>query len=302
MRATGARGRRPSPYPRPAQAQATPRRNNRRRYVGGLSALAIAAAVTAGFMSTSTAIAEEGGADTVTFNGNCGIAGLLNKSTPDKTQVAVVEGDKVTFVNNLGSDATLHVGQKEYDVDKGDRKAVTMSASSEALMSPHCPIKLSEDTKITTLNVSPAEDNPAPGDGGSGNGGSDDGSGSGSDNGSGNGDGSGNGSGDNSDNGEVGVPNDGNKPGSDNPAAKGQVPDPKDGDKTSNDTDAANAPGDTSGDDGSTTSDGQVEAANTVAAEQGASGMLAILATVCLAGVAVAAVRTMVTNRAAARA
>ncbi|MGH8883284.1 MAG: hypothetical protein ACRD0P_39075 [Stackebrandtia sp.] len=304
MRATGARGRRPSPYPRPAKAQVVARKSskNRRRYIGGLSALAIAAAVTAGFMSTSTAIAE-GGDDTVTFNGNCGAlgTGLFNESKPDKTELDVVDGDKITFANNLGTDATLHVGKQEYDVAEDGDKALTMKNSAEVVMVPDCATKLNDNSESATLNVSAADDDNGSGDGSGGDDGSHDGDNGSGDNGSGSGDG-------NSGDDEVGVPNDGNRPDGDkDPAASGQVPDPKDDassdddSKSDDDESAAPAPGgDTPADD--TSQAGQVEAANTSGESQGASGMLALLASVCLVGVGVAAVRTMMTNRANASA
>lgn len=299
MRATGDRGRRPSPYPRSANAQVTPRKsNNRRRYIGGLSALAIAAAVTTGFMSTGSAIAEDAGADTITFNGDCGAlgTGLLHKSEPDKTQLYLVEGDEVTFVNNLGTDAKLHVGQSEYDVPDGGEKTLEVSNSVEALMSPDCAMKMSERGKTATLNVSPA----APTDPGTGSGDSNGGQSGDSGSGKGSGGDTGSGKGGLDDGGDVGVPHEGTNPSADDPAAKDKVPDPKD-DASSDKSDAA-APADGNTPDTQTSQAGQVEAVNTGDSTQGASGMLALLATVCLVGVGVATVRTMVANRAAAHA
>ncbi len=146
MRPTGDSGRRPSPYPRPATPRAIPRkaRASRRRYAAGAVAVAAAAAMTFGFVSSHSAVAEEGDAHTISFNGNCGVLGVLHKSEPDKAELEVTEGQKVTFVNNLGTNATLKLGDKEYDVEKDDKKVVELAESNEAVMSPDCAIKLRE--------------------------------------------------------------------------------------------------------------------------------------------------------------
>ena len=297
MRSTGARGRRPSPYPRPAGAQLTPRKrttNNRRRYLAGFSVLAVAAAITAGFMSTGSAMAE-GDDDTIVFNGSCGLlgGGLLYESKPDKTDLEVVEGDTVTFVNNLGNKATLHVGQTEYSVDKDDEKAVTMTGSAEVLMTPDCALRLGEFAKVATVSVSPAPEEPTEdsGDTAGDTTGSDGTTGSGNTG---------------TDDGRMGVPDDGDKPPADDPAAKGHVPDPNKQDSSDDSADRADDTVITGTDDSGSATDsmraGHVEAVNTSDATEGASGMLAVLATVCLVGVGIAAVRTMAHNRATARA
>ena len=293
MRPTGDSGRRPSPYPRPATPRAIPRkaRSQRRRYAAGAVAVAAAAAMTFGFVSSYSAVAEEGDTNTVSFDGNCGVLGVLHKSEPDKAELEVTEGQKVTFVNQLGTKATLKLGDEEYEVGKDDKKVVKLEESGEAVMSPHCPIKLREKADPSAITVSAKESDEgskAPGDGNGG------------DNGSGNDSGdtpdSGNPGGD-ADNGDVGVPNDGEAP-----AASGKVPDPKDDAKKDDDAEKddesseAAAPPATDSDTPANAED-TVEAADTSNAQQGASTMLALLAGVCLAGVGVAAVRTLIVNR-----
>ena len=315
MRETGGTGRRPSPYPRSPQdqsamaasAKAAPKRRggNRRRYIAGLSAAAVVAAVTAGMMSTGSAYAE-GGDDTVVFNGNCGLIGLGQASKPDKNSLSITETDKITFVNNLGSKATLLLGKEKINVPKGGEYTTTLQSSSEAVMAPDCLTKLTEQADIVTLTVTeaPAADPGSNGSGNSssGNSGNSSNSGTSGDSGNSNGSSSQPGSGDDSS-----VPDNGQTPldGSD-PAASGAVPEP-DGDKDAKDDattgdDEVETSG-TTGDTGTTTGQtDQVEAVDVGTIEEtGSSGLLALLATVCLVGVAVAAFRTMVAQRAAAR-
>lgn len=308
MRETGGTGRRPSPYPRSPQdqsamaapAKAAPKRRggNRRRYIAGVSAAAVVAAVTAGMMSTGSAYAE-GGDDTVVFNGHCGLIGLGQASKPDKESVSITEQDRVTFVNNLGTKATLLLGKEKINVPKGGEYTTTLATSSEAVMAPDCLTNLHEQADIVTLTVTetPAED---PGSSnGSDNSTSGDSNRSGD---SGTSNGPGNQPGPDGD----GIPDDGQAPlDGDDPAASGAVPEP-DGDKDAKDETTADDDAETSGttgDNGSTTAQtDQVEAVDVGTIEEtGSSGLLALLATVCLVGVAVAAFRTMMAQRAAAR-
>ncbi|CAM3221293.1 hypothetical protein [Stackebrandtia soli] len=290
MRASGADRRRPSPYPRPVVAEAArtaPKRSSvkRRRLAVGAAAVAIAAAVSAGYLSSSTAYAE-GDENTVTFNGDCGLlgAGIIQKSTPDKSELEIVEGTEVTFVNNLSSDGTLLIGKKSIELEEGDAYTVTLKNSSEAVLAPDCPINRPEKAEKATITVTAAPVTETPGDSDPAN------------------PPPGDSTPDDPADGEVGVPDDGEAPLKDkDPVAADKVPDPnaEDGDDTEG-TDTV--VGDPTGDDAGTTPAGDVEAVDTSTVQQGSSGVLAILATVCLVGVGVAAARTMVGTRAAARA
>lgn len=304
MRATsGAHRRRPSPFPRRATSaeQATTSGSKRRRYLGGLSALAVAAGATALFATGGSAIAE--GDDTLVFNGGCGLVGIGNSSKPDKSEMSVEAGDKVTFVNDLKSKATLHLDSDEVSIDKGEQYTTSLSEDTEAYMAPGCLTNpdLLKDVEVATLTVSPASDR----DDDSSSGGGDNGSSGGGDNGSsgGNDGASGGGSSDGSD-GDVGVPDGGNPlDDAEDPTARDAVPSPDD-DAASDDEDAAAddeaaAPGGAEDGDGS----GTVEAVDAASAGQdGASGLLALLATVSLIGVGVAAVRSFAGTRSAAAA
>ncbi|GAA4912806.1 hypothetical protein LX16_2333 [Stackebrandtia albiflava] len=252
---------------------------------------AVAAAVTVGMMSSGNAFAE-GEGDSVVFNGHCGLVGLglAHESKPDKSELSVTEGDEVTFVNNLGTDATLFLGKQEIEVPEDDEYTTTLSASSEALMAPDCPAKLSERAETVTVTVTAApatsDDQGSNGNGSPSTGDTGDTTGTGDDS-------------------ALGVPDDGDQPPLDatDPAAKDQVPAPdgeKDDDGTSSGEEAVGTDtGDTAGTDETATN---VEAVDSSTIEQtGASGVLALLATVCLVGVAVAAIRTLMTQRAAAR-
>lgn len=298
MRETGDKGRRPSPYPRTPQDKSsramTRRGGNRKRYIAGLSVAAVVAAVTAGMMTTGNAYAE-GGDDTVVFNGHCGLIGLGQASKPDKDSVTVMDGDKVTFVNNLGTKATLLLGQEQVNVPKGGEYTAVLSSTSEAVMAPDCLTNVTEQADVVTVTVvaGPDEDSGNNSGGDSGNSGN-----NGSDN-SGNGD-----SGDQSGDGNVGTPDGGQAPlDGDGPAAEDAVPEP-DGEKDTKDdtaatdeTDETDASGTT---DTATSGNDQVEAVDVGTIEEtGTSGVLALLATVCLVGVAVAAIRTMRVSRAA---
>ncbi|MGH8791998.1 MAG: hypothetical protein ACRDXX_05050 [Stackebrandtia sp.] len=268
--------------------------------------MAVAFGAAALFATGGSAVAE-GDKGEIVFSGGCGLVGIGNSSKPDKSEMTVEEGAEVTFVNNLGSDATLHLGGDKKSVASGKEYTTKMTKSVEALMAPGCMADLLKDVKTTDLTVEPASSGGGGGNSGGGNG-SGGGSGDGGGNGSGgdSGDGGGNGSGGDSGGGDVGVPDDGQNPidEADDPAANGAVPEPDGGQEAESHGDAGDS-GSAAGDGGNSgnAGDGAVEAVDAEAkasSQEGASGLLALLATVCLIGVGVAAVRSFVSRSTAA--
>ncbi|MGH8876594.1 MAG: hypothetical protein ACRD0P_04505 [Stackebrandtia sp.] len=300
MRATGDRDRRPSPHPRPdaAPLQAASRApirksSRRRRYLGGAAALVVAGVVAMGFMGGGTAMAD--GADSeIVFNGKCGVGGLGNKSEPDKSSMDVTSGDTVKFTNNLGRKATLHVGSTESTVEEGKSKSVELSNSTEVMMSPKCTLMLKDNSETATVNVQPRQDPGSGGDDGDTGNGDDGDSNSGGDS----GDDSSNGD---SDGDKADKPEDSPDTGK-KPKAEGKAGDPNKGDddKDKKKDDEAVIPGDSDSDDNNDAA--KVDATNKVSNENSASGLLAALAALCLAGVGFAAIRTFLSSRAAATA
>jgi hypothetical protein len=261
--------------------------------IGGVSALAVAGAVAVGFMGTNPAIAD-GAKDEVVFSGGCSLLGLSNKSVPDKSTLTITEGDSVSFTNNLGKDATLVIGNTTKNVDEGSSATVALNGSVEAIMKPKCGVDLHNDYEKTTVTAKAAHHDPGGDDNGGGSGGGGGGS---------TGGGHHSGGGDSGSTGDKqskpGAPGSGDKP-----AASGHNGDPnkKDGKKPSDDSSASDDSGaaGTAGDDSGDNK--HIDAVDASQSGGGASGMLAVLAGVCLAGVGFAAVRTAVNSRSSAQA
>lgn len=296
MRATGDRDRRPSPFPRPDNAprRAPVIRNKtarRRRLIGASSAVVVAGVVTMGFLGGGTATADPSAGEVV-FNGKCGLlgVGLGNESTPKPGTLTVETGDKVTFTNKLGTDATLHFGGTEYEVEEDASKTVPLKYATEVMMSPHCAIMPEDRSESMVVKVEPKQDD-------SNGGGSDDGGDSG---GGDSGDGGGSDEGDNDSTAGEGMngdkPDDGKKP------TKSKA-DGKAGDATKDDAEEQDGAAGTDG--GDSSGSDAVEKVDTAAksnTETSASALLAALAALCLAGVGFAALRTYMSSRGAASA
>ncbi|MBB6039877.1 hypothetical protein [Phytomonospora endophytica] len=271
------------------------RRVSRRAVAMTVSVLGLGGAM---LLGTPFASAEEtGDGKTITFDGGCGLIGLLApSSTPDPSELEVPADTKVTFTNDLGSNAVLHVGATTVDVPKGESEVVTLDDKSvEVAMVPDCMLEhgLFEKMESATVTVKgsttpPDEVDPTqpPGDNGDGDG-------------NGNGSGSGSGSGDDK---PGDAPDTGNRPevDTDRPAADGAVPPDAGGNAPADgSTPAAPVDGNTPGA-GSNSQPGSEFAVEPVGGDvtnSGSTGLLALIATVCLVGVGAAAVRTVAQQR-----
>ncbi|WP_156036869.1 hypothetical protein [Glycomyces sp. NRRL B-16210] len=137
----------PLPYPvndgrvAPAVQEAAERRSQRRRSrLAALSAATVLAIGGAAGMSMATADEPEAsGGGEIVFSGSCGTLGLLSAtSSPDSSEVTVVQGSQVRYRNELGTKAKLHVGDEVYDIGSGATQVFVMNRSAEVAMVPAC--------------------------------------------------------------------------------------------------------------------------------------------------------------------
>lgn len=145
--ASRAETRPPLPYPvndgriAPAARAAMERRSQRRR--SRLAALSAASLLTlGGAAGVGMAMADEpgpGSGGEIVFSGGCGALGLLAPtSKPDSSELSVPKGSHVSYTNQLGADAKLHVGDEVYDIDAGATQVFIMNQSAEIAMVPEC--------------------------------------------------------------------------------------------------------------------------------------------------------------------
>ncbi|MFC4333904.1 ICP22 family protein [Salininema proteolyticum] len=112
------------------------RRRRSRIAVGAGSALAIG-----GIAGMSFAMADPAATavDEIAFSGGCGVLSVLSAtSEPSVESLEVAPGTHVTYVNELETVGTLHVGQDQYDIEKGQSHTFTMNTSAEIAMIPEC--------------------------------------------------------------------------------------------------------------------------------------------------------------------
>lgn len=137
----------PLPYPvndgrvAPALQEARDRRSQRRRSrLAAVSAASMLAVGGAAGVSIATAEEPEaGGGSAIVFSGDCGTLSLVAaSSTPDSSEVTVERGSQVSYRNDLGTDAELHVGDEVYDIDEGATQVFEMNRSAEVAMVPSC--------------------------------------------------------------------------------------------------------------------------------------------------------------------
>lgn len=309
----------PLPYPvndgrvTPAVQEATERRSQRRRSrLAALSAAAMLAVGGAAGVSIATADEPEAGnGGEVVFSGNCGTLGLLAAtSKPSSTEVTVEQGSQVSYRNNLGSKAKLHVGDEVYDIGSGATQVFVMNRSAEVAMVPSCGGLFADYESAQVKVVAPQADTSQPGNGQSDDGAADEDPASHdlpAPTGGGNGDDS---DGDSSDSAAPG--GDWQASGEyDAAGQQGQEADeaaedadaedeakPEDevnefGPAPGSDEDAA-AGGDFAG------ADEEFVAVDPKAVADGANGLLALVAIICLVGVAAAVARTLLKQRAMA--
>ncbi|MFB9658708.1 hypothetical protein ACFQS3_20940 [Glycomyces mayteni] len=137
----------PLPYPvndgriNPVVQAAMDRRSQRRRSrLAALSAAAVIAAGGAAGVSMATADEPEAGTGSeIVFSGDCGTLGLLSASSiPDASELTVEQGSQVQYTNELGANAELHVGDEVYDIANGSSQVFEMNRSAEVAMVPSC--------------------------------------------------------------------------------------------------------------------------------------------------------------------
>ncbi|MCD0442110.1 hypothetical protein LO763_00530 [Glycomyces sp. A-F 0318] len=137
----------PLPYPvndgrvAPALQEARDRRSQRRRSrLAAVSAASMLAVGGAAGVSIATAEEPEaGGGGEIVFSGDCGTLGLMSASSiPDSSEVTVERGSQVRYSNDLGTAAELHVGGEVYDIASGATQVFEMNRSAEVAMVPSC--------------------------------------------------------------------------------------------------------------------------------------------------------------------
>jgi hypothetical protein len=137
----------PLPYPvndgriAPAIQEAMDRRAHRRKSrLAAISAASMLAVGGAAGVSIATADEPESGSSSeVVFSGDCGTLGLVSAtSSPDASELTVEQGSQVRYSNDLGTDAKLHVGDEVYDIGSGSSQVFEMNRSAEVAMVPNC--------------------------------------------------------------------------------------------------------------------------------------------------------------------
>jgi hypothetical protein len=137
----------PLPYPvndgrvAPAIQEAMDRRAHRRKSrLAAISAASMLAIGGAAGVSIATADEQESGSGSeVVFSGDCGTLGLVSAASyPDASELTVEQGSQVRYSNDLGIDAKLHVGDEVYDIGSGSSQVFEMNRSAEVAMVPNC--------------------------------------------------------------------------------------------------------------------------------------------------------------------
>jgi len=137
----------PLPYPvndgrlAPAIQEAMDRRAHRRKSrLAAISAASMLAVGGAAGVSIATADEPESGSDSeVVFSGDCGTLGLVSaSSSPDAAELTVEQGSQVRYSNDLGTDAKLYVGDEVYEIGSDASQVFEMNRSAEVAMVPNC--------------------------------------------------------------------------------------------------------------------------------------------------------------------
>jgi hypothetical protein len=279
------------------------RRSQRRRSrLAALSAAAVIAAGGAAGMSIAAADEPEAGTGSeIVFSGDCGTLGLMSASShPDASELTVESGSQVRYTNELGTNAQLHVGDEVYEISDGSTQVFEMNRSAEVAMVPSCRGLFAEyDSAQVRVVDPPAEEEdeadtdtqalPASG-GNSGDSGAAAGSEDDEDSGSG-----GDAAGGSEDYWHAGEE-----------AAAQQGPDPEEpvqDEEAAPVADDVNSFGEPGTDDSvgfEPASEEAVVAVDPKAVRDGANGLLALVAIICLVGVAAAVARTLLKQRATA--
>ncbi|MEU5154795.1 hypothetical protein [Glycomyces sp. NPDC021274] len=289
----------PLPYPvndgriAPAIQEAMDRRAHRRKSrLAAISAASMLAVGGAAGVSIATADEPESGSGSeVVFSGDCGTLGLVSAtSSPDSTELTVERGSQVRYSNDLGTDAKLHVGDEVYEIGSGSSQVFAMNRSAEVAMVPNCHGLFAEYESAQVRVVEAQADDAPSGEDEAGEdvelpAGGDEGEAP---------------EGDPQDHGS-GVADEGGEaqqgPGAEDPVAAAEEP------AEDEDVNAFGPPPSTedSGAGGDAPAvDDEVVAVDPKAVADGANGLLALLAIICLVGVAAAVARTLLKQRATA--
>jgi hypothetical protein len=299
-----ARTRPPLPYPvhdgrlAPAIQEAMDRRAHRRKSrLAAISAASMLAVGGAAGVSIATADEPESGSGSeVVFSGDCGTLDLVSaSSSPDTSELTVEQGSQVRYSNDLGTDAKLYVGDEVYEISSDSSQVFEMNRSAEVAMVPNCHGLFAEydSAKVRVVEVQADEqenDDESAGDVELPAAGDDDAEapqGDPQDHGSGVSDGGG----------EAQQGPDTVDPDAEDPAAVEEDP------AAEEEVNAFGPPPSSEGSDvgGDTAvAEDEVVAVDPKAVADGANGLLALLAIICLVGVAAAVARTLLKQRATA--
>lgn len=295
----------PMPYPvndgrvSPRIQEAMDRRAHRRKTrLAAISAASMLAVGGAAGVSIATADEpESGGSGAIVFSGDCGTLGLVSaRSAPDASELTVEQGSQVSYRNELGTDAELHVGDEVYDIGSGSSQVFVMNRSAEVAMVPECHGLFAEYESAQVKVVAPQADEdesaqepdehelPAPDEDAEAP----------------QGDRQGNGS-DESDGAGDGASGGGDAQQGEDPAA--DEAEPADDADAEEEINAFGPPPSTDGlgtDDTRPVSEEEAVAVDPKAVADGANGLLALVAIICLIGVAAAVARTLLKQRATA--
>jgi hypothetical protein len=116
------------------------RAQRRKSRLAAISAAGMLAVGGAAGVSIATADEPESGSGSeVVFSGSCGTLGVVSAtSSPDTSSLTVEQGTQVRYSNELGTDAELHVGDEVYDIGSGSTQVFAMNRSAEVAMVPDC--------------------------------------------------------------------------------------------------------------------------------------------------------------------
>jgi hypothetical protein len=133
------------------------RRKSRFAAISAASMLALGGA--AGVSIATADEPEAGGSGEIVFSGDCGTLGVVSaSSTPDSSELTVEQGSQVSYRNDLGTDAELHVGDEVYDIGPGSSQVFVMNRSAEVAMVPTCHGLFAEYDSAQVKVVEPQSD------------------------------------------------------------------------------------------------------------------------------------------------
>jgi len=121
----------------------------RQRFVPVLAAAFVGAALFA------PGTAQAAGSPTVAFSGGCGLLGVGASSTPSTGSVVVTSGGTVTFVNHLGQSAHLMINGADRGVVPADNQVGVLFRQSRMSVSmlPGCLLGGGGEVGTVTVNV-----------------------------------------------------------------------------------------------------------------------------------------------------